>query len=112
MKREGSDSYLIKENIADIYPLSPMQQGMLFHTLFDPSASIYFEQFCCVLKGSWDFKLLENVWNHLICQHPVFRTVFNWKDAAQPVQIVLKKRPIGIVIHDLKGLDSLVQQKK
>ncbi len=32
-------------NIDDIYPLTPMQEGMLFHTLYDPNSGQYFEQF-------------------------------------------------------------------
>lgn len=97
-------SYLTKQNIADIYPLSPMQQGMLFHTLYDPESSAYFEQFCCVIEGALDYKKMEEAWNHLIDQYPVFRTVFNYKDVGQPVQIVLKKRPITLTLHDLKSL--------
>ena len=102
-------SYLTKENIADIYPLSPMQQGMLFHTLYDPDSATYFEQFCCVIEGPVDYQCLENAWNYLIEQYPVFRTVFNWKDASKPIQVVLKKRPITLSIHDFKGIEAQSQ---
>lgn len=84
----------------------------MFHALFDPEESTYFEQFCCIIKGSIDLNTLEDAWNHLIDQHPVFRTVFNWKDAVKPVQIVLRERPIKIVVHDLKGFDSESQQER
>jgi len=112
MDREPPMSYLTKSNIADIYPLSPMQQGMLFHSLYDQETSAYFEQFCCTMNGTWDFGRLEDAWNYLVDQHPVFRTVFNWKDASQPVQLVLKKRPISLILHDLKGLDDAAQQER
>jgi hypothetical protein len=99
-------SYLTKQNISDIYPLSPMQQGMLFHTLYDQDSPAYFEQFFCIIEGGLVYQHIEGAWNHLIDEHPVFRTVFNYKELSQPVQIVLKKRPISIGIHDLKSLSD------
>jgi amino acid adenylation domain-containing protein/non-ribosomal peptide synthase protein (TIGR01720 family) len=105
-------SYLTKQNIADIYPLSPMQQGMLFHTLYDQDSPAYFEQFYCIIEGELVYKHIEKAWNHLIDEHPVFRTVFNYKELSQPVQIVLKKRPITIGVHDFKDYSSDEQKKK
>ncbi|MCD6571342.1 MAG: amino acid adenylation domain-containing protein, partial [Deltaproteobacteria bacterium] len=105
-------SYLTKKNIADIYPLSPMQQGMLFHTLYDPKGAAYFEQFNCIIEGSLNLEHLEGAWNHLIREYPIFRTVCNWKDANQPLQIVLKERPIKLDVHDFKGLDEMAQQER
>jgi hypothetical protein len=41
-----------KRNIESIYPLSPMQQGMLFHTLYAPESGVYCEQTSCSLNGN------------------------------------------------------------
>lgn len=111
MNEEIVMSYLTKQNIADIYPLSPMQQGMLFHTLYDSETSAYFEQFSCRIEGPLDLPCLEKAWNHLIDAYPVFRTVFNWKDTSKPVQIVLKKYPIVLGVHDIKDLDESSQKE-
>ena len=105
-------SYLTKKNIADMYPLSPMQQGMLFHTLYDPKTSAYFEQFSCTIDGPLDIAGFKAAWNYLIERYPIFRTVFNWKDANKPFQVVLKKRPIDVVVHDLKNMEETTQQRK
>ena len=105
-------SHLSKKNIADIYPLSPMQKGMLFHSVYDPGSSVYLEQFCCTIEGALDITCFEKAWNHLIDQYAIFRTVFNWKDLNQPVQIVLKSSPIGLSTYDLQGLNEEDQRKR
>jgi amino acid adenylation domain-containing protein len=87
-----------------------MQQGMLFHTLYDPESAPYFEQFSCVIEGEVDLKMFDDAWNHLVDSYPIFRTVFNWKDTGKPVQIVLKKRPITLEILDLKHLEKAAQE--
>ena len=41
-------------SIEEIFPLSPLQKGLLFHTLFEPSEEVYFEQLTCELHGRFD----------------------------------------------------------
>ena len=72
------------ENIEDIYDLSPMQQGMLFHTLFSPDSGVYFEQLNCTIKGNLDVPLFKKAWQHGIDHHHVLRTSFYWKDTDHP----------------------------
>lgn len=43
-----------KKNVEDLYPLSPMQQGMLSHSLYDPASGAYIEQMVCTLHGDLD----------------------------------------------------------
>ncbi len=47
------------ENVENIYPLSPMQQGMLFHSLFEPSAGLYIELLAARLTGPLDVPLFQ-----------------------------------------------------
>ncbi|MDB9527423.1 amino acid adenylation domain-containing protein [Oscillatoria sp. CS-180] len=76
------------KNVEDIYPLSPMQQGMLFHTLYAPKAGIYFEQFTCTLRGSLDVENFQRAWQQLAVRHSVLRTHFLWQGLDEPLQIV------------------------
>ncbi len=78
------------ENIQDIYPLSPMQQGMLFHSLYEPESGVYVEQFSCRLRGPFDPSAFEKAWKKVMDRHPILRTSFVWEDLDEPLQIVHK----------------------
>ena len=39
------------DNVADVYSLSPMQQGMLFHTISEPGSGVYVDQVAVTLDG-------------------------------------------------------------
>lgn len=74
--------------IADVYPLSPMQQGMLFHTLYSPQAGLYVAQFCYRLQGPLHSPFLQQAWQQVIAQHPMLRTAFCWEGLETPMQWV------------------------
>jgi surfactin family lipopeptide synthetase C len=42
------------ENVEEVYQLSPLQQGILFHTLYAPSSGLYFNQVLCSIHGDLD----------------------------------------------------------
>ena len=56
--------------IEDAYPLTPVQEGMLFHTLVDPDAGNYLEQFLCRVRGELDLAALRESWQQLVARHP------------------------------------------
>ena len=70
-----------QDNIEAIYPLSPMQQGMLFHSLYTPESGVYFEQLCFTLHGDLDIAAFERAWQSLIDRHQALRTVRSGKRA-------------------------------
>ncbi len=76
--------------IESIYPLSPMQQGMLFHTLRSPQADAYFEQVYCTFDGNFCAESFRRAWQKVIADTPVLRTAFVWKREAEPLQAVLR----------------------
>jgi amino acid adenylation domain-containing protein len=103
-------SRLDLENVEDIYRLSPMQQGMLFHTLLDGESTPYFEQMSCVLHGSLDEEALRNAWQRVIGRHSVLRTSFHWVGLEQPVQVVLKVATAQWTALDWSGLSRGEQE--
>ena len=88
-------------NIKKIYPLSPMQEGMMFHSLLDKNEKSYFEQFTFCMKGYIDFQTFEKSMNKIIENHDVFRTVFLFEEVEEPIQIVLDERKMKVHFEDI-----------
>ncbi|WP_392482802.1 amino acid adenylation domain-containing protein [Nostoc sp. C110] len=79
------------KDIESIYPLSPTQEGMLFHTLYEPESTIYFEQFKLTVHGNLEPGVFERSWQLLVERHSALRTLFVWKNRKQSVQVVRKE---------------------
>ncbi|HVW63441.1 MAG TPA: amino acid adenylation domain-containing protein [Nitrosospira sp.] len=75
-------------NIEDIYPLSPLQQGLLFHSLYEPGSGIYVEQLGWALEGTFHADAFEQAWQFAVARHPALRTAFAWEGLEEPVQVV------------------------
>ncbi|MEH2149873.1 non-ribosomal peptide synthase/polyketide synthase [Nostoc sp.] len=101
-----------RQNIEDIYPLSPMQEGMLFESLYAPDSGVYFEQITCILTGNLDVKTFEQAWQRVVSRHPVFRTAFLWESLSQPVQVVYRQVKVTVETYDWRELSALEQQQK
>src|SRR4029079_232292 len=78
-------------NIEDIYPLSPLQQGILFHCLYAPKSVAYFMQICWTLEGDVQVDAFRHAWQQIVDRHPVLRTRFAWERRDQPLQVVYRK---------------------
>lgn len=73
--------------IENIYPLTPMQKGMLFHSLIDSASGAYFEQAAFDLKGLLDIEAFMMSLSQLAKRYDILRTQFytEWKE--QPLQL-------------------------
>src|SRR5215469_5867359 len=80
-----------KNKIEAIYPLSPMQQGMLFHCLDNGYSGIYFEQVNYILQGSLDIEGFKKAWQRVMDRHTVLRTLFTWENLENPLQLVQRQ---------------------
>lgn len=75
-------------DVEDIYQLSPLQQGMLFHELAEPGSGLYMLHRGYELTGPLSSEIFLEAWQRAVSRHPPLRTSFNWKDVEVPVQIV------------------------
>ncbi|UCH95296.1 MAG: amino acid adenylation domain-containing protein, partial [Candidatus Aminicenantes bacterium] len=92
---------LEKRNIQDILALTPMQEGMLYHYLMDPSSGVYFEQLCLNLCGKINIKRFRQAWNIVIEANDMLRVVFFWEKMKDPIQVVLKNHHLEPEYYDL-----------
>ena len=99
-------------DIEDIYELSPMQQGMLFHSLSSSDAQMYFEQLSWTLEGPLDVTAFRRAWELLIARHPVLRTSFHWEGLDKPLQVVHKCARLPLFYEDWSDLSKTEQEKR
>ncbi|WP_437913628.1 amino acid adenylation domain-containing protein [Sorangium sp. So ce302] len=92
--------------LEDAYPLSPVQEGMLFHTLLNPGSGVYMTQQHYMWHGPLDADLLVEAWRRVIARHPILRTSFVWKDLDRPLQLVHRQVDLADVIHVLDYRDQ------
>ncbi len=108
-------------DIDDIYPLSPMQEGMLFETLLAPRSGVYIEQMCVCLEGPLDRHRFQEAWHKAVAHNGSLRAEFRWKDIDRPLQIVRGNihlpwriedwRPLAPAEQDVR-LDALMQDDR
>ncbi|WP_122723483.1 non-ribosomal peptide synthetase, partial [Pseudomonas viridiflava] len=87
--------------IEDIYPLSPMQQGMLFHSLFDSGAGNYINQMRVNISGL-DVPRFHNAWQSAVNNHEVLRSCFV-SQSEQSLQVVQRQVTLPFVELDARG---------
>ncbi len=97
------------DNLEDLYPLSPLQQGMLFHSLEAPESGVYFEQSVFTIQGRLDVASFERSWQTVINRHSILRSSFLWRNLDTPVQAVYRRVDIAMEKRDWRGSSAEVQ---
>ncbi|WP_426134160.1 non-ribosomal peptide synthase/polyketide synthase [Pseudomonas sp. PWP3-1b2] len=91
--------------VQDIYPLSPMQDGMLFHTLADDSSGLYINQISLPVNGL-DTERFARAWQSVIERENILRTSFHWQgELGAPVQVVHRHADLPLQVEDWRGRD-------
>ena len=102
----------LPRSTSDVYPLSPMQSGLLFHTLYSSEVGVYLDQIVCEIDGTLDILVFEKAWQHLAERHCVLRTSFHWEGLGEPLQVVHAAAPIPIKYLDWRNLHETEQQAR
>jgi hypothetical protein len=72
------------ESTRDSYKLSPLQQGMLLHTLRDTGVGMYINQATYVMEDL-DPDALRLAWQRVLDRHNILRSSFHWEDLEEPL---------------------------
>ncbi|MDR2309343.1 MAG: amino acid adenylation domain-containing protein [Paucimonas sp.] len=105
--------------VQDLYPLSPMQQGMLFHSLYQQGSADYINQLRCDVEGLDPERFLQ-AWQQAMDRHDILRSAFLWGGAFdQPVQLVQRQLAFPLRVLDWRdrpveaaALDALAEAER
>jgi amino acid adenylation domain-containing protein len=89
--------------IADAFPLTPTQEGILFDTLRHDGTGTYCQQLTCLLLGELDSQCFEAAWRHIAKAHSVLRTGILWERVVEPQQVVFQEVCFEVPVIDLDG---------
>ncbi len=96
LNQEQLERILEGNEIEDLYPLSPLQQGLLFHTLYTPHAGTYMVQRALQFTGALDAPLLIQCWQDTVKRHAILRTAFVWEGLEEPLQVVHRTSTLAV----------------
>ncbi|HEX8087723.1 MAG TPA: condensation domain-containing protein, partial [Blastocatellia bacterium] len=103
IQRKKSEE-LSANSIEDSYPLSPMQQGMLFHSLYDPNPGVNIEQVIYSLHEHLNAPAFVQAWQEVVNRHAILRSSFLWEGVDEPLQEVHGRVAIEWHREDCSGL--------
>jgi amino acid adenylation domain-containing protein len=98
-------------NIQDIYPLAPLQQGILFHHMMDSSNDPYILQAYIRIQGRPTYDRFMTALKQIISRHDALRTAILWRNRVQPIQVVYRDFELPITLIECEQGDLLTQMQ-
>lgn len=100
----------MSSNIEAVYPLSPLQKGLLFEHLRDDGSGNYLEQSIIRLPSDCRSELLAQALQLIIDLHPALRTQILYDAGDEPLQVVLTKRELVLQELELTNLQQAYEE--
>lgn len=79
------------DNIENILELTPLQNGILFHSIINNHKNEYIVHFSCDLTGELNIELFKNAWDITINKHHALKSSFHWEGLEKPFQVIHKE---------------------
>jgi surfactin family lipopeptide synthetase A len=98
-----------KKNIKDLYECSPLQKGILFHAMEEPTNPAYFQQISFLLRGKLEAAFVQQSLSYVIQKHDSLRTVFPYQNFSRPMQMVLKEQTLQLHVEAIDHFDPKEQ---
>ncbi|MFS4481478.1 amino acid adenylation domain-containing protein [Hyunsoonleella sp. 2307UL5-6] len=115
LKQEELDTIIKHQSntngIEDIFPVSTMQQSILFHHL----TSKYDQGFLnvkCTIDGNLDIVVFEKAWHLVVKRHEVLRTSIHWKNLETPIQLIQTETTVNLEVLDWSSYTRLKQENE
>jgi amino acid adenylation domain-containing protein len=93
-----------RKNVEDIYPLTSLQEGMVFHSLHTRGA--YVEQFPFVVHGGLRVEAYARAYQRVVDRHAILRSAFVWEGVPRPVQVVAREARVPVTRLDWRGVEE------
>jgi amino acid adenylation domain-containing protein/non-ribosomal peptide synthase protein (TIGR01720 family) len=91
------------ENVEAVYPVTPMQAGMLFEVQTSPKPGLYFQQFECVINQAINIPEFLRAWELVASHQPALRASFVVRGVRLPVQVIWRTCPFSYAQHDWRS---------
>ncbi|MCE0460111.1 non-ribosomal peptide synthetase [Pseudomonas uvaldensis] len=98
--------------IEDVYPLTPMQEGMLLHTLLEPGTGLYYMQDRYRIDSDLDPQRFAQAWQAVVARHEALRASFCWNVGEDMLQIIHKPGNTPVDYLDWREVPEDQQEEK
>ena len=93
-------------NVQDIYPLAPLQEGILFHHQLQQEGDAYLKPTLLAFDSRERLESFVASLNEVVARHDILRTAVLWDGLSQPVQVVNRQARVGLEWADVSGADN------
>jgi amino acid adenylation domain-containing protein/non-ribosomal peptide synthase protein (TIGR01720 family) len=90
----------LPDDIEEVLPLTPMQEGMLFHHLREAGKDPYLSQIALTLTGDVDPAEMERAWRLAVDRHSALRAEFIWEGVESPIQRIRRQVTLPVGLHE------------
>ncbi|MCB5909712.1 amino acid adenylation domain-containing protein [Streptomyces sp. SF28] len=101
---DAEDRERLPDEVRDAFPLSLLQEGMIFHRDFAAKSAVYHAIASVRLRAPFDLDVLRTVVRQLVERHPMLRTSFDMTAYSRPLQVVHGSFETPLYFEDVRGL--------